>query len=72
MRFRFSYAIICLTGILIFSIYLRGATDTINYKLYQTNVEHTRLRQQLGNEQIRLEGLINPASLMERVARSDQ
>jgi cytochrome c-type biogenesis protein CcmE len=66
-RFCFVFVIFCFTAVLIFTIYLRSANNRIFYKLYTCTAEQNRLKQQLWQKQLRLEGLINPAAVSRRL-----
>jgi hypothetical protein len=66
-RFGFVFAALYLTAILLFTVFLRTAESNILYKLYITESEQYRLKQELGKKQMRLESLINPASLSKRL-----
>ena len=65
--FCFVFVIFCFTAVLIFTVYLRGANNHIFYTLCTYTAEQSRLKQQLGNKQLRLEGLINPAAVSQRL-----
>ncbi len=69
-RFRFVFVIFYLTAVLILTICLRNANNRIFYKLCMRTAEQNRLKQELGNKQLRLENLINPASVSHRLDRS--
>ena len=64
--FRFVFVVFCLTITLLFTVHLRSADNRIFYKLYTFRAEQSRLKQQLGNKQLQLEGLINPAAVSRR------
>lgn len=68
--FRLVYATLCLTALLIFAVYLRGAQNRTFYELRVCTAEATRLKQQLWRNQLRLESLINPAAISERLAEA--
>ena len=65
-QFRFLFAVLCLTAILIFAVYLRETNNRIFYELCKYNVEQNRLKQKLGAKQLLLESLINPAAISQR------
>ena len=65
--FRFVFTIFCFAAILIFAAYLRGANNHVFYKLWSVNTEVSQLKQQLWQKQLRLESLINPAAVSERL-----
>ncbi len=68
-RFRFVFVVFYFTAILIFTVYLRSANNRIFYKLCTINTEQSRLKQQLGNKQLQLESLINPAAVSQRLGK---
>ena len=65
MGFRFSFVIVVLyvTAVLIFAVYLHSVNNSVFYQLCIYRAEQSRLKQQLGNQQLRLESLINPAAI---------
>ena len=66
-RFCFVFIVFYLTAVLILTVYLRSANNRIFHKLYTISTRQNRLKQQLGNKQLRLENLINPAAISERL-----
>lgn len=66
-RFCFLLVVFYFTAILIFTVYLRSANNRSFYKLCSLNAKQNRLKQELGNKQLRLENLINPASVSEHL-----
>jgi len=62
-RFRFIVVVFCFASVSIFAIYLRSANNRIFYKLCTYKAEQNQLKQQLGNKQLQLESLINPAAV---------
>ncbi|MCK4292014.1 MAG: hypothetical protein KAY65_02365 [Planctomycetes bacterium] len=66
-RFRFVFVVFYFTGILILVVYLRSANNRIFYQLSMQTVEQEYLNQELGQKQLRLEQLINPTSVSERL-----
>lgn len=66
-QFRFVFVIFCVTGILIFAVYLRNANNRLSYKLYTIRSEQNQLKQQLWQKQLRIESLTNPAAISERL-----
>jgi len=65
-RFYLVFAVFCFTAVLIFAVYLRSANNRIFYELCTLRVEQSRLKQELGSKQLLLEGLINPAAVLQR------
>lgn len=72
VRFYFIFIIFVLTAILIFTVYLRNADNQIFYKLYSLSNEQNRLKQQLWQKQLRLEGMINPAAVSQYISELEQ
>ena len=68
-RFRITFVILWFTAALVFSVYLRGAENRVFYKLCRINAEQNRLKQALATKQLRLENLINPAAVSERLGQ---
>lgn len=67
-QLRFVFVVFYLVSVLLFTTYLRSANNRIFYKLCVLNTEQSRLKQQLGNKQLELEGLINPAAISQRLS----
>ena len=70
-HFRFVYVVFCCAAILIVAVYLRSMNNRLFYQLCVCNAERDHLKQDLGAKQLRLESLINPASLSQRLGSSD-
>jgi hypothetical protein len=70
-QFRFVFAVLCLTAVLIFAVYLRDANNRIFYRLCTHRTEINQLKQELGVKQLRLESLINPAAISQRLNELD-
>jgi hypothetical protein len=66
-RFCFVFAVLCITFVLIFTVYLRSANSRIFYKLCAANSEKSRLKQQLAARQLQVENLINPSAISKRL-----
>lgn len=66
-RFRFVYAVFCFTAILIFAVYLRNANNRIFYQLCVQRVEQKELNDELRRKELRLQGMINPTAVSERL-----
>jgi len=69
-RLCFIFTIFYVTGILIFTVYLRSSNDRLFYQLYLHKTKQSRLNQQLWQKQLQLESLINPAALAKRLDKS--
>jgi len=65
--FRFVFIIFSVTAFLIFTVCLRSTENRIFYRLCAAKAEQNRLKQQLWQKQLHLEGLINPAVLAQRL-----
>ena len=66
-QFRFVVIVLFVTAVLIFAVYLRSANHRIFYQLCTHRAEQSRLKQQLGNKQLQLESLINPATISQHL-----
>ncbi len=66
-RFSFVLVVFFFAATLIVAVYLRGANHRVFYRLCTYRMEQERLRQQLWQKQLRVEALINPASISRRV-----
>ena len=69
-QFRFVFVVFCFTAVLIFAVYLRSASSQVFYQLCECNAEQSRLKQDLGAKQLRLEGMINPSAISRRLKES--
>jgi len=67
-RFCFVLVIFFFAATLIVAVYLRGADKRTFYEVRMCKIEQGRLQQELWQKQLRVESLINPASIS-RVAR---
>jgi hypothetical protein len=67
LRFRFVFVVFYIAAVLIFTVYLRSANNRIFNRLCTIDNEQERLEEQLRQKQLQLEGLINPASVSERL-----
>ncbi|MHC4062151.1 MAG: hypothetical protein ACYSR6_11190 [Planctomycetota bacterium] len=68
-RFCFVFVVFYFATVLIFTVYLRNTNNRIFYSLCAINAKQSRLKQQLWQKQLRLESLINPAAVSERLDR---
>ena len=68
-RFRFVFAIFWLTGTSILAVYLRNANNRIFYELSMQTDKQRQLNKELADKQLRLERLINPSAVSERIER---
>ena len=66
-RFRFVFVIFYLTGILILAVYLRNANNRLFHELSVQEDRQQQLNKDLADKQLRLECLINPSAVSERV-----
>jgi hypothetical protein len=71
-HFRFVFVVLCFTAVLIMTVYLRSVNNRLFYQLCVCNAEIEQLKQDLGTKQLRLESLINPASLSQRLGQDRQ
>ena len=70
-QFRFILIVFYFTAVLIFAVYLRGANNRVFYKFSEYNAQQRQLKQDLGQRQLLLESLINPAALTKRLDELD-
>lgn len=68
-RFCFVCLVFYFTAVLIFAVWLRTANDRICYRLCVIDAEQSRLKQKLWQKQLRLESMINPAAISDRLDR---
>jgi hypothetical protein len=66
-QFRFVFVVLYLTAVLVFTAHLRSTGNRIFYKLWNVDTERSRLKQQLWQKQLRLESLINPDAVSQRL-----
>ena len=66
-QFRVFYIALFFTVVLIFAVALRNANDRIFYELCTYRAQANQLKQELGVKQLRLESLINPAVIQQRL-----
>ena len=67
-RLSFVLVIFLFAATLIVAVYLRGANHRVFYTLCTYKLEQGRLQQELWQKQLRVESLVNPASIA-RVAQ---
>jgi hypothetical protein len=66
-RFRFVVVIFCLTATLILAVYLRSANNRVFYELSMQSERQRQLNKDLADKQLRLERLITPSAVSERI-----
>lgn len=66
-RFYFVLVIFFFAATLIVAVYMRGANHRVFYRLSTHRMEQGRLQQELWQKQLRVESLINPASISRRL-----
>jgi capsule polysaccharide export protein KpsE/RkpR len=66
-RFRFVFAVCYFTAMLLAAVYLRDVSDRVFYQVWTLRAEQNRLKQQLLQKQLQVEGKINPAAVSERL-----
>ncbi|OHB63965.1 MAG: hypothetical protein A2Y77_10200 [Planctomycetes bacterium RBG_13_62_9] len=54
---------------LIVAVHLRGTNHRVFYRLRTYRIEQGRLQQELWQKQLRVESLINPASISQRLGK---
>jgi Na+(H+)/acetate symporter ActP len=67
LGFRLVFVAFYFTSVMLFATYLRNAGDRTFYKICAARVSQNRLKQQLAGKQLRLENLINPASVSKQI-----
>jgi hypothetical protein len=68
-RFCTIFVVFYFTAVLILTVHLRSADNRIFYKLCATYTKQNRMKQQLWQKQLRLENLINPAVVSQRLGQ---
>lgn len=68
-RICFVLVVFFFAATLIVAVYLRGSNYRTFYTLRRYAIEQKRLRQELWQKQLRVESLINPAAISERLER---
>jgi hypothetical protein len=66
-RFSFVLVVFFFAATLIVAVYLRGADKQAFYKIRTCKIEQGRLQQELWQKQLRVESLINPASIWRKL-----
>ncbi len=66
-RFRFVVVVFCLTASLILAVYLRSANNRVFYELSMQTERQKQLNKDLADKQLRLERLITPSAVSERI-----
>jgi hypothetical protein len=67
--FRTTYAVLCITAVLIYAAHLRGSRQQVFYKIRQAQKQEESIKWSLRQKQIELEGLVNPASISEHTVQ---
>jgi hypothetical protein len=62
--FRFIFTIFVIAVLLISAVHLRNQCDRICYLIYSVSAQQGRLKQELWQKQLRLEGYLNPTSVL--------
>ncbi len=71
-KIRLIFIVFSITAVLICTVYLRNAQNRTVYEIYKTQAQINRLKQQLGQKQLRLEQLINPASIYQKIEKTEK
>jgi len=66
-RFCFVLVVFFFAATLIVAVYLRGADKWAFYRIRTYRIEQGRLQQELWQKQLRVESLINPASISQKL-----
>ena len=64
-RLCFAFVIFFFAGILILAVYLRSANHRVFYTLSGQTIEQGRLRQELGQKQLRVGALTSPDAVLQ-------
>ena len=67
LGFRLVFVAFFFTSVMLFAASVRNANDRIFYKIMAARLSQNRVKQQLAAKQLRLENLINPASVSEKI-----
>jgi hypothetical protein len=67
LRVRLIVVVLFFAATSLTAVYLEGLSHRTFYSLALYKMEQDRLRQELWQKQLRVEGLINPASISERL-----
>jgi len=67
LGFHLVFVVFFFTAVMLFAAYLRNANDRTFYKICAARVSQSRLKQQLAGKQLRLENLISPANVSQRI-----
>ncbi|OHB59004.1 MAG: hypothetical protein A2Y12_19735 [Planctomycetes bacterium GWF2_42_9] len=70
MQFRFTYVVIALTAVLVFTVHIRTTSSRVFYKLGAANIKQTRFNQTLRQKQLDMERLISPAAISEKLRKN--
>jgi hypothetical protein len=66
---RLVFVVLYCTTVMLLAASLRNANDRVFYKICAARVSQDRLKQQLAAKQLRLESMINPASVSQQVKK---
>ncbi len=66
-RFHFVLIVFFFAATLLAAVYLRGADKQAFYRVRMCKIEQGRLQQELWQKQLRVESLINPATLSRKL-----
>jgi hypothetical protein len=69
LGFRLVFVVLYCTSVMLLAASLRNANDRVFYRICAASVSQDRLKQQLAAKQLRLESLINPASVSQQVKK---
>jgi len=66
-RFYLVFVVFYFTVVLVFAVYLRGLERRNFYRICTVRIQQNRLKRELWQKQLRLESLINPAAISEKL-----
>jgi len=64
---RFVLMVLYFTAVLIVAVHLRAANKRVFYKVCSYRAQHSQVKQELWQKQLRLESLTNPAAISQRL-----
>jgi hypothetical protein len=62
-RFKFVFAVLCVSFLMVFTVYLRSRCDQLFHEFSRVTTEQNRLKQQLWHKQLQLESRLNPTAV---------
>jgi hypothetical protein len=69
LGFRLVFVALYCTSVMLYAASVRNANDRVFYKICAARVSQSRLKQQLAGKQLRMENLMNPASVSQQIKK---